>query len=97
MIINMKLRLAIFSLMVGLTSITGFNYAQAQNNPSDTLPITTLRDFYTAYLTEFPDLSPGHEYKANAILKKNCTANLINRVPKLADQIDSTPLKSSGY
>jgi hypothetical protein len=77
--------------MIGLIAITGFNCVQAQNDPSDTLAITTVRDFYTAYMTEFPDLSSGHEHRANAILKKYCTANLIKKVPKLADQIDSDP------
>ena len=50
-----------------------------------------LRDFYTAYMNEFTDMSLGHNERTNAILRKYCTEKLISRIPKLAEQVDSDP------
>lgn len=86
----MKLKVPFF-LIMSLIFITGNNCAQAQNTPADKV-ITMLKDFYTAYMTQFPDISPSRKQKLQAILKKYCTVNLIKKIPKLADQIDSDPI-----
>src|ERR1700686_4131905 len=91
MIIFMRSRISIIFLMIALLIMTSFNLVQAQNRSSDTLVMKMLRDFYTSYMNEFTDLSSGHEQKTNAILKQYCTVNLINKIPKLADQMDSDP------
>lgn len=83
--------ISIISLVIALLTMTSCNCVRAQNGTSDTLAIKMLREFYTSYMTQFTDLSSGHEQKTNAILKKYCTASLINRIPKLADQTDSDP------
>jgi hypothetical protein len=88
---KMKLRLSTFFLMIGLVPMSILNCVQAQNSPPDTPAMTMLRDFYTNYLKEFTDLSSAHAQKLNTILKKYCTTSLINKVPKLAVQIDSDP------
>lgn len=87
----MKSRLSIVFLMIGLISMSTFNGVQAQNSPPDIQAMTMLRDFYTNYLKEFTDLSSARGQKLNAILKKYCTASLINKVPKLTDQINGDP------
>lgn len=89
---NMKSKVLILFLMIGITFITGFNCTQAQNTPADKQVVAMLREFYTAYMTEFPEISPSHDQKLKAILKKYCTANLIKKFPKLADQIDADPI-----
>jgi hypothetical protein len=71
--------------------MTGFYRVQAQDNLPDTHAIKMLEDFYTSYMKEFTDLSYGHKHRTNVILKKYCTVSLINKIPKLADQMDSDP------
>jgi hypothetical protein len=77
--------------MIAVISMAIFNRVQAQNSSRDTLAKTMLVDFYTSYMKEFTDLSSAREHKINAIIKKYCTTSLINKIPKLADQIDSDP------
>jgi hypothetical protein len=88
---NMKSKLSIILLMIGLICMTSFYSVQAQNNLPDTQAVKMLGDFYTSYMTEFDNLSSGHKHRTDAILKKYCTASLINKIPKLADKLDSDP------
>ena len=77
--------------MIGFISMTCFYRVQAQDNQPDTQVMKMLQNFYTSYMKEFTDLSSGHEHRTNVILKKYCTVSLINKIPKLADQMDSDP------
>ncbi|HET7002655.1 MAG TPA: hypothetical protein VFI33_15130 [Puia sp.] len=87
----MKSGLSHTLLLLAILSVISFNYVQAQNDLPDSLVKKMLRDFYTSYMKQFTDLSPGHEQKTKEILKKYCTAGLIKKIPKLADKTDSDP------
>jgi len=56
--------------------------------------IVMLKEFYTTYMTEVagsgdPRIS---EKKLDVLKKRYCTAKLISRLPKLAEQTDADPI-----
>jgi len=86
---NTKTKLSVILLNIGIIFFSSPNSAQAQKDSSDKQVVAMLKDFYTSYMTAFSD--GADENKFAAIQKKYCTAALLKRVPKLAEQWDSDP------
>lgn len=86
---NMKIKIALFYLIVSVMSILYFNHAQAQSNHSDKQVLAMLKEFYTGYITE---VANGTAQKQLLQLqKKYCTTKLLNKIPKLIEQSDADP------
>jgi len=90
----MKAKSFIFLLIVNLIFITSYNHVQAQNRPYDRQAFMMLKEFYTAYITEWSKLTtPINLTKLNAIQRKYCTASLLSKIKAQlkSGQLDSDP------
>ncbi|MFL5789323.1 MAG: DUF3828 domain-containing protein [Flavisolibacter sp.] len=84
----MKRKLFAFTLLLILISVSSY-CVQAQNAYANKSAEGMLKEFYTKYITEV--FMGANEKKIHLILKKYCTVKLLNKVPKLTQNIDGDP------
>ena len=85
---NMKRMTALLSFMVSILTIANSFCVQAQDVDSASQAQGMIKRFYISYIT---DVDKGETSKLDALQKKVCTARLLQRIPKLADQLDADP------